>query len=503
MSGNVGVGTWIQRRARAFPDDEALITAEGSLTYGQLSDRIGRLSAGLKGLGVTPGERVSWVGPNHPAFLETLFATGSIGGVLAPVNHRLPEQSVGAVLTDVEPTVVIRNDGTGVPSMSNAPGHVVEVGPPSGDGIPYGSLLEEGRSDPQDLEVGLEDLFLLAHTSGTTGRPKAIMLTHGNVTWNAVNMVITADLGRSDVTIAVAPFFRTGGTGVNVLPILYAGGAVVVPGAPSPGAILRLTAQHAATVGFANPDSLDALLGSEEWAGADLSSLRFVITGGAPVPERLIRAYLDRKIPVLQGYGLSEAAPVVMLLDPGDSLERAGSAGKPVMYVDVRVVDDEGYSVEAGATGELMVRGPNVMAGYWRDPMATAEVLSDDGWLRSGDAARVDEEGFYWIVDRLRDRFVVDGDLVYPGDVERTLLAMPGVAEAAATRVHEEAAGDRVGVLVVARDSSLSKDDILAACAARLPASHQPARVRFVESLPRTSVGKLIRPELGPLLEAG
>ena len=192
------------------------------------------------------------------------------------------------------------------------------------------------------------------------------MLSHGNVTWNVVNFLSCADFRGDDVTIAIAPFFRVGGTGVNVLPVLFVGGTVVVPDDPSADGILGLIERHRVTVGFGNPDLLDALLRSARWSAVDLSSIRFVLTGGAPVPERLIRAYLDRGVTLLQGYGLSEAAPLVLILDAQSSLQKVGSAGRPPLLVDVRIVDADGRDVASGQTGELLVRGPNVMAGYWR-----------------------------------------------------------------------------------------------------------------------------------------
>jgi fatty-acyl-CoA synthase len=209
-------------------------------------------------------------------------------------------------------------------------------------------------------------------------------------------LLTCADIRGDDVTVAIAPFFRVGGTGVNMLPVLFLGGTVVVPSDLRPAGILQAMERHRVTVGFGNPDLLDALSRSEAWPQVDLSSVRFVLTGGAPVPERLIRAWLDRGLLLLQGYGLSEAAPLALLLDPTGALAKIGSAGRPPLLVDIQIVHPDQRVVGPGETGELRVRGPNVMAGYWRRPQATREVLSADGWLRTGDAARRDEEGDVW-----------------------------------------------------------------------------------------------------------
>jgi fatty-acyl-CoA synthase len=291
--------------------------------------------------------------------------------------------------------------------------HRIAVAGPVEGASDFEALLAASPDDPVEVVVGMDDVCLLPHTSGTTGPPKGIMLTHANVTWNVVNSLTCADFHGDDVTVAIAPFFRVGGTGVNVLPVLFLGGQVVVPGDLSPAGILRVMERHRVTVGFGNPDLLDALTRSERWPQADLSSVRFVVTGGAPVPERLIRAWLERGVLLLQGYGLSEAAPLALLLDPASATTKLGSAGRPPLLVDVRIMGTDQRPVGPGETGELAVRGPNVMAGYWRRPEATRKVLSSDGWLRTGDAARSDQEGDVWIVDRMADCFVSDGQQVY------------------------------------------------------------------------------------------
>jgi fatty-acyl-CoA synthase len=287
---------------------------------------------------------------------------------------------------------------------------------------------------------------------------------------------------------------------VNVLPVLFMGGTVVVPSDVSPDEILRLIERHHVSVGFGNPDILDALLRSELWPRVDLSSVRFILTGGAPVPERLIRAYLDRGVTLLQGYGLSEAAPLALLLDPESALEKIGSAGRPPLLIDVRIERPDGTVAEPGETGELLVRGPNVMAGYWNRPEATREVLSSDGWLRTGDAARSDDEGYIWIVDRVVDRFVSDRRTVYPGDIERVLTGHPSIADAGVVQINAKGRGEVVVAFVVmSAGSEATEQDVLEFGRQRLAPHQVPVSVTFVERLPRNSVGKLLRAELRAL----
>jgi fatty-acyl-CoA synthase len=495
--GNVGIGSWIERRARAAPDGLALIAGDRSVTYSELAGRARRLANGLRTLGVAKGDRVAWLGPNHPAFLESLFAAGLLGAALAPVNHRLDEAEIDWILQDIKPRVLIQHLAAGATAVRAPGSRHVAVGGSLEGAADFEALVAGSPGHAIEEPVGLDDLCLLPHTSGTTGRPKGVMLTHGNVTWNVVNLLTCADFRSNDVTIALVPFFRVGGTGVNVLPVLFMGGTVVVPGDVHPDDIVRLTEQHHVTVGFGNPDILQSLIRSPLWPAADLSGVRFLITGGAPVPEPLIRAYLERDLTLLQGYGLSEAAPVALLLQPEAALSKVGSAGTPPLFVDTKIAGPDGADVGPGQAGELLVRGPNVMAGYWHRPEETAVALTPDGWLRTGDAARPDEDGYIWIVGRVADSFISHGQVVHPGDVERVLLSHPAVADAGVAPV--SASGKEqvaTAFVVVAPGAETTEQELLAWSREHLTAHQVPAHVTFAGRLPRNSVGKLIRAEL-------
>lgn len=493
-AGNAGIGPWIERRARVAPDGVALIAADRSLTYSELAGRVRRLANGLRTLGVAKGDRVAWLGPNHPAFLESLFAVGLIGAAMAPVNHRLDQAEINWVIDDIKPRALIQHAAAGAAAVRGPVFRRVAVGGSLDGAADYEALIAASPGHALEEEVRLDDLCLLPHTSGTTSRPKGVMLTHGNVTWNVVNLLTIADFRGNDVTIALAPFFRVGGTGVNVLPVLFMGGTVVVPGDVDPDGILRLTAEHHVTVGFGNPDILQSLIRSRLWPATDLSSIRFLITGGAPVPEPLIRAYLDRGLTLLQGYGLSEAAPVALVLQPETAFTKIGSAGTPPLLVDIKIAEPSGAEVGPGQTGELLVRGPNVMAGYWNRPEDTAAALTPDGWLRTGDAARPDQDGCIWIIGRVADSFISHGQVVHPGDVERVLLSHPAVADAGVAPVPASGQGETAtAFIVVAPGAQATEQELLAWCRERLAAHQVPAFVTFADRLPRNSVGKLIR----------
>jgi fatty-acyl-CoA synthase len=491
MATDQGVGSWIDRRASIAPDRIAVIHGEASWTYRELARRVRRTALALADLGVQRGDRVAWLGKNHPAFLELLFATAKAGAVLAPVNHHLDHSAIERLLADdAASVVVVGPDAVDVPLPPSVQSRVV-VGA-SGSMFDDERLVADAADGPRDEMIQPDDVCFLPHTSGTTGAPKGVMLTHANITWNVINLLSVVDFRSDDVTIAIAPFFRTGGTGVNVLPVLFKGGTVVVPETSDPDEILHLLEQHSVTVGFGNPDLLDALTTLLAWPRTDLSSIRCFITGGAPVPERLIRMYMERGVPFFQGYGLSEAAPFVLLLDAPSALRKVGSAGKPAMFVDVRTVRPDGATCAVNEMGELLVRGPNVMAGYWNRPDATRAAIDGDGWLHTGDAARVDDEGYTWIVGRVVDAYERGGRLVHPGDVERVLGGHPDVADVGVA-AHD---GGSTAYVVRAAGAATTEAELLSFCAARLAAHEVPSAVVFVERLPRSSVGKLLRHEL-------
>jgi fatty-acyl-CoA synthase len=498
---NVGAGSWIERRARISPGRTALISGDRSWTYDALASRIRRLANGLRSLGVQRTDRVGWVGPNHPAFLEGFFAAGLMGATLVPVSHRLDPATIHRLLEEAEVSIVILEGSMGELEVPAPARVVVEGGRAAPERIDYETLLENATEEAIDVSVAFEDLCMILFTSGTTGVQKGVMLSHGNVTWNVVNLLSWGDFRHDDVTIAIAPFFRAGGTGVNVFPVLFMGGAVIVPTSSDPNELLRLGERHRVTIGFANPDLLDALSRADLWGSVDLSSVRFIMTGGAPVPERLIRTFLHRGVTLLQGYGLSEAGPVVLFLDPADALEKVGAAGKPPPLVDVRIVGAGSSDVQAGETGELLVRGPNVMVGYWKRPDETLATIDPDGWLRTGDAGRRDPEGDIWIVDRVADGYATHGGMVYPGEVERCLGSHPAVAEAGVVGVPGDRGAVGAAFVVVAEGARVTEAELLALCRDNLAEHQVPASIRFVDRLPRNSVGKLMRQALRAQIE--
>ncbi|WP_084965201.1 acyl-CoA synthetase [Thermoactinospora rubra] len=486
---NEGIGSWTARRARKTPGKPAVVHEDTRLTYAELHRRVCRLAHALRGLGVRRGDRVAYLGQNHPAFLETLFATGMLGGVFVPLNMRLAEPELVHCLSDSGSGVLVHAPRH-APVAAGTVRHVIAVDQG------YEDLLAASPSEPIDEPVGLDDPCMIMYTSGTTGKPKGAVLTHGNITWNSVNVLVDVDLAADEVTLVVAPLFHTAGLNMTCLPTVLKGGTVVLMPAFDPVRVLEAIQTHRVTYMFGVPVMYDAMAACPAWPTADLSSLRHLNCGGSPVPPATIRAYLERGLAFSQGYGMTEASPGVLYLAKEDSARKAGTAGVPHFFTDVRIVDHELRDVGPGDKGEVVVRGPNVMRGYWGRPEETARVMAG-GWFRSGDVATVDADGFVTIVDRVKDMIISGGENIYPAEVEAALLDHPGVADCAVIGVPDERWGE-VGraVVVPGPGAEPSERDLLEFLHGRLAKYKIPKSVVFVAELPRNPTGKILKKAL-------
>ncbi|MDH6213071.1 o-succinylbenzoate--CoA ligase [Streptomyces pseudovenezuelae] len=488
---NEGLGSWPARRARKTPHRTALIHGATTLTYAELYDRTTRLAHALRARGIRRGDRVAYLGPNHPTYLETLFAAGTLGAVFVPLNTRLTGPEIAYQLAD-----------SGAKALVHGPSHTGLVAglPGSTDvrtyievGAEYEELLTSAAAEPIDEPVAPDDTCVIMYTSGTTGRPKGAMLTHGNLTWNAVNVLVDTDLIADERALVCAPLFHTAGLNMLTLPVLLKGGTCVLVGAFDPAETLDLIQRHRITFMFGVPTMFDQVARHPHWPAADLSSLRILTCGGSPVPTPLIAAYQERGLTFLQGYGMTEASPGTLFLDAEHAVSKAGSAGVPHFFSDVRVVRPDLVPVDIGETGEVVVRGPHVMPGYWGLPEETAGSFMD-GWFRSGDAARIDEDGYVHIVDRIKDMIISGGENIYPAEIEDLLLAHPDIVECAVIGVPDEKWGEVPRAVVVPREgASLDMDEVLASLSGRLAKYKIPKSVVLADELPRTASGKLLK----------
>ncbi|WP_406175647.1 acyl-CoA synthetase [Streptomyces sp. NBC_00996] len=488
---NEGLGSWPARRARKTPHRTALIHGDSSVDYAELYSRTTRLAHALRALGLRRGDRIAYLGPNHPAYLETLFAAGVLGAVFVPLNPRLAGPEIAYQLGDSGAKALVYAPSlaglvAGLPGSTDVR-TFVEVGDR------YEELIAGADDEAIDQPVTADDTCIIMYTSGTTGRPKGAMLTHGNLTWNAVNVLVDHDLIADERALVSAPLFHTAGLNMLTLPVLLKGGICVLVESFDPAATFDLIERHRITFMFGVPTMFDQVARHPRWADADLSSLRILTCGGSPVPTPLIAAYQERGLTFLQGYGMTEAAPGTLFLDAEHAVGKAGSAGVPHFFSDVRVVRPDFTPVDVGETGEVVVRGPHVMPGYWGLPDETAAVFAD-GWFRSGDAARIDEDGYVFIVDRIKDMIISGGENIYPAEIEDLLLAHPDIVECAVIGVADDKWGEVPRAVVVAREGvDLDPDAVLASLAGRLAKYKIPKSVVIADELPRTASGKLLK----------
>jgi len=423
-----------------------------------------------------------------------------LGAIHVPVNARLAAPELQFVLADSGASVLVHGAGLDERVATVAAElpdlRLVAVGAPVAGGTDLATLTRDASTEPLDEPVGLDDTAMIMYTSGTTGRPKGAALSHGNLTWNCMNVLIDLDLRGDEVTLVTAPLFHAAALNMSCLPTLVKGGCAVIVETFEPGAVFDLIERHRVTFMFGVPAMYLTLAQHPRWADADLSSVRILECGGAPVPETLIETYEARGLTFLQGYGMTEAAPGVLFQGPYMD-HKVGTAGVASFFTDVRLVDHAGRPVPPGEIGEIQVHGPNVMQGYWNRPDATAAAIDDDGWFRSGDAAVVDDDGFYTIRDRMKDMYISGGENVYPAEVEAAILEHPAVADVGVIGVADERWGE-VGcaIVVTVPGASLTLDELREFLDGRIARFKLPHRLELVDELPRTGSGKIAKPAL-------
>ena len=492
-----GIGSWPARRARMNPASVALSTDDESLTYAELAALVEATTVRLRELGVVSGERVAYLGPNSIDTFVCFFATARLGGVFVSLNTRLAAPEIGYMLADSGSVVLVH--GPECADLANA-------ADPAAHGVKHvlaGPRLRDAAvgvtaSVPwPDHLVDLDDPVLILYTSGTTGRPKGAVLTHGNITWNTVNQLAHVDVLSTDVALCVAPLFHVTGLGQVSMPTLLKGGTVVVVRKFDAGAFLALVERLRATAFSAVPTMLQMLCDHPDWVAADLSSLRYVLYGGSPVEHRVAQAWLDRGVVLQQGYGMTEAAPGVFMAMPDGGSEHPTSPGVPHFFTDVELLTSDGTHLAGPGQGELLVRGPHVFNGYWERPDETAKVLSPEGWYRSGDVVRIDGDGWAQIVDRVKDVIISGGENIYPAEIEAVIAELADVSAAAVVAVPDPQWGEVGCAYVVLRPGAdLNELALRAHLDQRLARYKLPRYVEFRDELPTNATGKLLRAAL-------
>jgi fatty-acyl-CoA synthase len=476
---------------------DAVFAADGLISAADIDEAVA-IAATFAANPLPRGDRVAVLALNTTDTLEVQFACGRLGAAFVPLNTRLAIPELEFIVGDASPMVLIHDDelatvAAAVASACRTP-NLLRFGPA---GSYEHAIAEAPLLDTPEI-VSHDSMSTIMYTSGTTGRPKGAIITHGMTFWNCVNLGGPAYITPSSVLLTVLPLFHTGGLNCYTNPVLHAGGTVLIMRSFDPGTALELISDPARGINifFGVPSIYQFMAQHPSFAAADFSRLIIGGVGGAPMPVPLLKIWEDRGVALQQGYGMTETSPAVLALDREDAARKAGSAGKPVLHTEVRIVRPDGSDAAPGELGELWVKGPNITPGYWNRPEANASSFTD-GWLHTGDAARVDEDGFYYIVDRWKDMYISGGENVYPAEVENVLYQIPAVAEAAVIGAPDERWGE-VGVAIVAVKPGmpLTEAEVRSHCAANLARFKCPGVIHFIEALPRNATGKVHKPTL-------
>jgi fatty-acyl-CoA synthase len=489
------IGRWLTERAALTPDRIAIDFDGRLISYAALAEAAGRRATAFVAAGLGPGDRVATLAKNCPEQVEVFFSCALSGLVMVPLSWRLTAAELACLLGDADAAMLLAEPS--LHALAAAAGRQAggrRVEPLPGQAHPGRALDSDQAERPVVPGPGPadDDPLMILYTSGTTGKPKGAVLTHANCFWTNLSLDRTAEMAGDDVVLQVLPQCHAGGWNVQPLLAWWKGATVVLEQAFDPERVLRLIPAKRVTTMMGVPTNYLMLAAHPAFAGADLSSLRQVIVGGAPMPLSLIETWMARGVTILQGYGLTEAAPNVLCVPPEYARQKAGSAGRPYLHVQVALRDLDGRGrVRGSGAGELVVAGPNVIPGYWRNPQATAAVLAD-GWLATGDVAERDADGFYWLRGRLKDMYISGGENVYPAEIEDVLSAHEAIAGVAVIGVPDERWGETgMAFVVFSPGRELPASELTSYCRARLAAHKVPRHYRAVAELPLLTSGKV------------
>jgi fatty-acyl-CoA synthase len=516
-------GDWLQRREMLSPNKVALIDAINNnqpITYREWNQRANQLANFFRdGLEVRKGDRVSIYATNSVEYLDALFACNKLGAVLHVINWRLTIRELEAIINDAAPRTLlysqefsrqvdelrpqlptvrhfvgldrVANDQDPFDSPSKSSGWQLRAGlhwPTERDNWP--------KTQPPPVELDWQDPWVICYTGGTTGLPKGAILHYRSVTANSVNTIVSWGLGPDDVVPLFMPLFHTGGLNVLTTPLVHLGGTNIVCAGFEVDQLFDQIEQLGVTLFFAVPTMFLMMIQHPRWESLDLSNVRLVISGGGTCPTVVFEAFWEKGVEFKTGYGLTEAGPNTFWLPTEYMKSKIGSVGRPLFHVDVKLVDEAGEEIGPDEIGHLLIRGPHVFGGYWNRPQATAETIVD-GWLRTGDLARRDEEGDYYIVGRLKDMIKSGGENIYPAEVEDVMHSHPAVAEAALIPVPDPKWGE-VGraVIVLKPDARLTDADFVTWLREQMAHFKVPRSVVSVDTLPKTGANKVDKPRL-------
>ena len=501
----MNVGEWITKRTLSYPERLFLKEEDGrEFNNRTFNERVNRMAHALADLGIVKGERVAALMLNSSEFLEIFFACGKTGAIMVPVNFRLAVPELVYILKDSAPhALVYSSDFAEKVQAIKAAGLPMEHyfrhgGDKLAEDPPIADFAARFPADePAPVrEVTDDDPLFIMYTSGTTGDPKGAVLTHGNILFGAIHSLVGYGVNHTYKSLVVAPLFHIGGLVASATPVIYAGGSLVLQSFYNASEVIKLIQREKINYMFAVPVMFQVMTKSEEWDKADFSHVHYFISGGAPIPTPVIRMYQEEKgVYFVQGYGMTESGRLTSLLLE-DSIRKAGSVGKELFHLQLRIVDKNDRDVAPGEAGEIIVKGPNVFTQYWNKPKETAEAIRD-GWFHTNDMGRRDEEGFVYVIGRKQELIISSGENIYPAEVERVIQALPQVREAAAVAMPDETRGEVVAAFVMLHEGrQITEDELTHALDGQIANFKIPKKVIFVTDFPRNPAGKILKREL-------
>ena len=505
----MNIGEWISKRAIIQPNKPFLTEKNKTYSNRQFNERVNKTAHALGHLGITKGERVAIMMSNCSEFLEIFFACAKTGAIMVPLNFRLAVPELIYILNDSGPSALIYSSefASKVQEIEAADLSLQRYMCLGGEALKNDSAFSEyvdsfPESEPlTEVSVDLNDPLFIMYTSGTTGDPKGAVLTHQNILFGAIHSLLGYGVNRSYKSLVVAPLFHIGALAASVTPIVYAGGSIMISSFYSAAEVLNIIYREKINYMFAVPVMFQMMTEAEEWKDADLGHVHFFISGGAPIPLPIIKKYQEEKnVGFVQGYALTETGRLTSL-DLEDSISKAGSVGKEVFHVNLRIVDEKGNNLRPNETGEIIVQGPNVFAGYWRKDTEIASALKD-GWFHTGDMGQRDEDGFVYIVGRKVEMIISSGENIYPAEVERVIQSLSQIKEAAVVGMPDRKRGEVVGAFVILhKNLQITENDILTALQGKIAHYKIPHGIFFVDDFPRNQAGKVLKRILKKQLE--
>ncbi|HUN61240.1 MAG TPA: long-chain fatty acid--CoA ligase [Candidatus Sulfotelmatobacter sp.] len=498
-------GDILGERARLSPHAIALIHAptRRQFTFAQLDEQALRCARIWKDVcGLRPGDRVAILSENRVEYVDAFWAAGKSGIILVPLGTRSTAHELAQVLADCSPRCLLYSsafESLAKELMALLPlEHLIalDASHNSESAISYARAATQVGLQPLFPHLQPEDIFCLLYTSGTTGRPKGVMIPHRQIAWNAYNTVMSWQLCSTDRVQVFTPMYHAGGLTVFMTPLFAIGGSIVLHDGFRASELLEAFREYRCTLFFGVPTIFKMLWESPEFQTIDLRNLRWCCSGGAPLPIELLRAYQQRGIVFRQGYGLTEVGVNCFAMSDEESLSKAGSIGKPMMFSEAKLVDSAGQEVPPGEVGELCLRGAHVSRGYWNNPVATAQSLDSQAWFHTGDLARCDQDGFFYIAGRSKDLIISGGVNIYPAEIEKELLEHPGVAEVCVIGISHEKWGEVPIAFVVKKTEDASEPALLDFLRPRINKIKLPHHIIFVDALPRNAYGKVLKREL-------